>query len=70
MSSNLGVPAVRMVGPPGAIGFEDVVNPDRNGPDLSPDQLHALLAESGRGEPREFRVSAEAFSDLMDGGAS
>jgi NAD(P)-dependent dehydrogenase (short-subunit alcohol dehydrogenase family) len=41
-----------------------------NGPDLSPDQLHALLAESGRGEPREFRVSAEAFSDLMGGGAS
>ena len=26
-----------------------------------------LLAESGRGEPKEFRVSVEAFNDLMDG---
>jgi NAD(P)-dependent dehydrogenase (short-subunit alcohol dehydrogenase family) len=41
-----------------------------NGPGLSPDQLHALLAESGRGEPREFRVSVDAFYDLMDPGAS
>jgi hypothetical protein len=41
-----------------------------NGPGLSPDQLHALLAESGRGEPREFRVSVDAFHDLMDPGAS
>jgi NAD(P)-dependent dehydrogenase (short-subunit alcohol dehydrogenase family) len=41
-----------------------------NGPGLSPDQLHALLAESGRGEPREFRVSVDAFYDLMEGGAS
>jgi NAD(P)-dependent dehydrogenase (short-subunit alcohol dehydrogenase family) len=36
-------------------------------PDLSPDQLAGLLAESGRGEPREFRVSVEAFNDLMNG---
>jgi hypothetical protein len=41
-----------------------------NGPGLSPDQLQALLAESGRGEPREFRVSVDAFYDLMDPGAS
>ena len=41
-----------------------------NGPDLSPSQLHVLLAESGRGEPREFRVAVDAFHDLMDPGAS
>ena len=41
-----------------------------NGPGLSPGQLRALLAESGRGEPREFRVSVDAFYDLMDPGAS
>jgi hypothetical protein len=41
-----------------------------NGPGLSPAQLHALLAESGRGEPREYRVAADAFNDLMSGGAS
>jgi hypothetical protein len=41
-----------------------------NGPDLSPSQLHALLAESGRGEPREYRVSVDAFNDLMSGGPS
>ena len=33
-------------------------------------QLHALLAESGRGEPREYRVSVDAFNDLMSGGPS
>ena len=38
-----------------------------NEPDLSPDQLQALLAESGRGQPREFRVSADAFRDLVEG---
>jgi NAD(P)-dependent dehydrogenase (short-subunit alcohol dehydrogenase family) len=38
-----------------------------NGPDLSPEQLRALLAESGRGKPREFRVSVDAFSDLVGG---
>ena len=41
-----------------------------NGPGLSPGQLHALLAESGRGEPREYRVAVDAFNDLMSGGAS
>lgn len=41
-----------------------------NGPGLSPGQLHALLAESGRGEPREFPVSVDAFYDLMRGDAS
>ena len=41
-----------------------------NGPGLSPAQLHALLAESGRGEPREYRVAVDAFNDLMSGGAS
>ena len=41
-----------------------------NGPGLSPGQLHALLAESGRGEPREYRVTVDAFNDLMSGGAS
>ena len=41
-----------------------------NGPGLRPSDLHALLAESGRGEPREYRVSADAFNDLMSGGPS
>ena len=41
-----------------------------NGPGLSPSQLHALLAESGRGEPREYRVSVDAFADLMSAGPS
>ncbi len=36
-------------------------------PDLSPEVLSDLLAESHRGEPREFRVSVDAFADLMDG---
>ena len=36
-------------------------------PELGPEQLADLLAESGRGEPREFRVSADAFTDLMEG---
>jgi hypothetical protein len=34
-------------------------------PDLGPEQLAGLLAESGRGEPREFRVSVDAFTDLI-----
>ena len=38
-----------------------------NEPDLSPDQLQALLAESGRGQPREFRVAVDAFNDLAGG---
>ena len=36
-----------------------------NGPGLSPGQRYALLAESGRGEPREYQVAADAFNDLM-----
>ena len=39
-----------------------------NDPDLSPGQLETLLAQSQAGEPKEFRVSVEAFNDLMDGG--
>jgi hypothetical protein len=38
-----------------------------NGSDLRPDQLHALLAESGSGKPREYRVAVDAFNDLMAG---
>jgi NAD(P)-dependent dehydrogenase (short-subunit alcohol dehydrogenase family) len=37
-------------------------------PDLRPEQLADLLTQSRGGEPREFRVSADAFADLMDGG--
>jgi NAD(P)-dependent dehydrogenase (short-subunit alcohol dehydrogenase family) len=37
-------------------------------PDLSPSQLETLLAQSQAGEPKEYRVSVEAFNDLMDGG--
>jgi NAD(P)-dependent dehydrogenase (short-subunit alcohol dehydrogenase family) len=40
-----------------------------NEPDLRPDQLHALLAESGSGKPHEYRVAVDAFHDLMSGGA-
>ncbi|MGH3237665.1 MAG: hypothetical protein ACRDOH_31290 [Streptosporangiaceae bacterium] len=36
-------------------------------PDLSPEALAGLLAESGRGEPRELRASVDAFGDLMNG---
>jgi len=39
-----------------------------NEPDLRPDQLHALLAESGAGKPHEYRVAVDAFNDLMSGG--
>ena len=39
-----------------------------NEPDLSPGQLEALLARSHAGEPREYRVAADAFADLMEGG--
>ena len=38
-----------------------------NGPDLRPDQLRVLLAESGRGQPKEFGVSIDAFNDLVEG---
>jgi NAD(P)-dependent dehydrogenase (short-subunit alcohol dehydrogenase family) len=36
------------------------------GPDLSPQQLAGLLAESDKGEPHEFSVSIDAFTDLME----
>ncbi len=38
-------------------------------PNLSPGQLEDLLARSHAGEPKEFRVSVDAFHDLMDGEA-
>ncbi len=38
-----------------------------NEPDLRLADLEALLAESGRGKPREFRVSVDAFEDLSAG---
>jgi NAD(P)-dependent dehydrogenase (short-subunit alcohol dehydrogenase family) len=41
-----------------------------NEPDLRPDQLHALLAESGSGQPHEYRVAIDAFTDLMSEGHS
>lgn len=41
-----------------------------NDPDLSPASLQALLAESGGGKPREFRVSVDAFNDLVSGSDS
>jgi NAD(P)-dependent dehydrogenase (short-subunit alcohol dehydrogenase family) len=37
-------------------------------PDLSAEQLEELLARSRKGEPREFGVSVDAFTDLMAGG--
>jgi NAD(P)-dependent dehydrogenase (short-subunit alcohol dehydrogenase family) len=39
-----------------------------NETDLRPGQLQALLAESGSGKPREFRVAVDAFNDLMSEG--
>jgi NAD(P)-dependent dehydrogenase (short-subunit alcohol dehydrogenase family) len=41
-----------------------------NEPDLRPDQLQALLAQSGSGKPHEYRVAVDAFSDLMSEGPS
>lgn len=38
-----------------------------NDPGLSPESLQALLAESGRGKPKEFRVSVDALTDLVAG---
>jgi NAD(P)-dependent dehydrogenase (short-subunit alcohol dehydrogenase family) len=35
------------------------------GPDLSPRQLADLLADSAHGAPREYRVAADAFADLV-----
>jgi hypothetical protein len=40
------------------------------GDSLSAACLSDLLAESGRGEPREFGVSADAFTDLASFGES
>ena len=36
-------------------------------PDLRAEELETLLARSHAGEPKEFRVSVDAFEDLMDG---
>jgi hypothetical protein len=36
-------------------------------PDLSPGVLADLLARSRQGEPREFGVAVDAFTDLMGG---
>jgi NAD(P)-dependent dehydrogenase (short-subunit alcohol dehydrogenase family) len=41
-----------------------------NGVGLRAADLEALLAESGRGQPREFRVAVDAFDDLVAGGSS
>ncbi len=41
-----------------------------NEPDLRPDQLQALVAESGAGQPHEYRVAVDAFNDLMSEGPS
>jgi NAD(P)-dependent dehydrogenase (short-subunit alcohol dehydrogenase family) len=41
-----------------------------NEPDLRPDQLQALLTESGSGKPHEYRVAVDAFNDLMSEGPS
>ncbi|MFY9932584.1 MAG: SDR family NAD(P)-dependent oxidoreductase, partial [Streptosporangiaceae bacterium] len=35
------------------------------GAGLTPERLTDLLAESGKGEPREFRIAADAFTDLI-----
>jgi NAD(P)-dependent dehydrogenase (short-subunit alcohol dehydrogenase family) len=49
-----------------AVEWETVRLPD--GDVLSAGELAALLAESGQGEPREFGVSTDAFTDLALGG--
>ena len=41
-----------------------------NGVGLRAADLEALLAQSGRGKPREFRVAVDAFDDLAAGGSS
>jgi NAD(P)-dependent dehydrogenase (short-subunit alcohol dehydrogenase family) len=41
-----------------------------NEPDLRTGQLRALLAESGSGQPHEYRVAVDAFDDLMSEGPS
>ena len=39
-----------------------------SGGELGAGELAALLAESGKGDPREFTVSADAFTHLAVGG--
>ena len=48
-----------------AVEWGTVRLPDR--PELSAAELSEVLAESRRGEPREFGVSADAFTDLARG---
>jgi NAD(P)-dependent dehydrogenase (short-subunit alcohol dehydrogenase family) len=48
-----------------AVEWETMALP--GGSSLSAAQLAALVAESGRGKPREFGVSADAFTDLAGG---
>ena len=48
-----------------AVEWETVALPGRSS--LSAAQLASLVAESGRGKPREFGVSADAFTDLAGG---
>ena len=48
-----------------AVEWETVALP--SGPSLSAAALADLLAESGRGKPREFGVSVDAFTDLSLG---
>ena len=60
-----GLPTTLPTRSPGLDG--EVPLPDD--PDLSPGQLEDLLARSHAGEPKEFRVSVDAFHDLMDGEA-
>jgi NAD(P)-dependent dehydrogenase (short-subunit alcohol dehydrogenase family) len=48
-----------------AVEWETVALP--GGPSLSAAQLASLVEESGRGKPREFGVSADAFTDLAGG---
>ena len=48
-----------------AVEWETVALP--GGPSLSAAQLASLVKESGRGKPREFGVSVDAFTDLAGG---
>jgi NAD(P)-dependent dehydrogenase (short-subunit alcohol dehydrogenase family) len=48
-----------------AVEWETVALP--GGPSLTAAQLASLVEESGRGKPREFGVSVDAFTDLAGG---
>jgi hypothetical protein len=48
-----------------AVEWETVALP--GGSPLSAAQLASLVEESGRGKPREFGVSVDAFTDLAGG---